>query len=238
MVFDIHGYGSNSSQQLLYSKFASVADRENFIVVLPDGQGTPPHFNLAMSAPAGEGDDVVFMTDLLLKIRNEFCVDNHRIFATGMSNGGVMTALLACRASDQFASFAAVAAVVYSPECGHGRPISYLAFKGTKDATIPYEGGVVSCCGNPVVPSSISAMEGWATRSECTIPPTESKIADDVTLLTYAGCADGHVVAMYRVEGGGHSWPGSRALPGLGVTTKSIDATELIWAFFNAHPLP
>ena len=238
VVFDVHGFGSSSLQQLIYSKISPLADRETFIAVLPDGQGSPRHFNLAFNAPAGEGDDVVFMTDLLAKVREQYCVDSHRVFATGMSNGGVMSSLLACKANDQFAAFAPVSVVVFTPECGHGKPISMLAFKGTKDATVPYEGGVVSCCGNPIVPSTISAMEGWAIRAECTVPAQESKVAEDVTLLTYKNCADGSEVAMYRIEGGGHTWPGGVDIPGLGYTTANIDAIELAWEFFKKHPLP
>ncbi len=215
-----------------------MADRETFIAVLPDGQGKPPHFNLGYNAPAGEGDDVVFMTDLLAKVSDQYCVDSRRVFATGMSNGGVMSSLLACKASDKFAAFAPVAVVVFTPECGRGRPVSILAFKGTKDETVPYEGGVVNCCGNGIVPSTISSMDGWAARAECKVPAVESKIDDDVTLLTYGNCADGSEVALYRIEGGGHTWPGSLDIPGLGYNTKNIDAIELAWAFFKKHPLP
>ena len=45
---------------------------------------------------------------------------------------------------------------------------------------------------------------------------------------------------LYRVEGGGHTWPGGFQYLGersIGRTNRDLDATDVIWSFFQRHPI-
>ena len=115
LVFDFHGYGSNAVQQMIYGNFKPQANVNNFLVVGPDGQvGTGGrHFNLGNEP--GLQKDIDMVQALMTHLEATLCVDAARVYSTGMSDGGAMTSVLACRLPGKFAAFAAVAAVIY---CG------------------------------------------------------------------------------------------------------------------------
>jgi polyhydroxybutyrate depolymerase len=117
-----------------------------------------------------------------------------------------------------------------------------IAFHGTRDPIVPYEGGPLGDPFNPVKPVFLGQrtfVASWAERNRCAANPVESTIAPDVTRLEYGDCADGASVVLNTVIGGGHTWPGGKPLPKwyLGPTSNSIDATRLMWTFFRAHPM-
>ena len=118
VVFDFHGFGSNAVQQMVYGNFKPEADRDDFLIVAPDGQvPADRHFNL--SGEPGLQNDVQMVGALLDHIEATFCVDTERVYATGMSDGGAMTSVLACRMRNRFAAFGAVALVL---PCGGDEP--------------------------------------------------------------------------------------------------------------------
>jgi polyhydroxybutyrate depolymerase len=240
-VFDFHGYGSSAAVQLIYSGFVPVADREGFVLVAPDGQGTARHFTL-LGATATEADDVGFTLALLDHLEEQLCLDPARVYATGMSNGGALSSVLACRAADRFAAVASVAAFVYLPACEQApRAVPIAAFMGTGDPIVPFAGGRVNCCGNPNIPGAEATMASFATHAGCDATPATSRLGQQVEHRVWGGCRPGAAVELYVVEGGGHTWPGSpidTSSRGLGATTHDVDATAAIWAFFEAHPRP
>ena len=238
VVFEFHGFGSSAAQQIAYGDFRPLAERHRFLVVAPDGQGTPRHFTYRASAT--EADDVAFATALLDRLENELCIDRRRVFATGMSNGGALSSVLACRAPDRFAAVAPVAAFFYSPGCApDGRPAPIAALMGRDDPIVPYEGGQVRCCGGPTIPAAEDTMARFAERSACEEPPVDAQVSPSVRHRHWEGCAADNAVELYSIDGGGHTWPGAPARTGrLGATTDELVATDTIWAFFTAHPLP
>jgi polyhydroxybutyrate depolymerase len=240
VVFDFHGHGSSATVQLLYSRIAPVADREGFVVVAPEGQGKPPHFTL-LGATATEADDVEFTVALLDDLLARLCLDPTRVYATGMSNGGALSSVLACRAADRFAATGAVAALIHLPQCAEGPgPAPFVAMMGTEDPVVPYAGGRVNCCGNPNIPAAPDTVAGFARSAGCDPEPASERIGSDVELRRYQGCDDAGAVEFYVIEGGGHTWPGSPidlSGRGLGATTSSVDATETVWSFFERHRL-
>jgi polyhydroxybutyrate depolymerase len=238
VVFEFHGFGSSAGQQIVYGDFRPLADREGFLLVVPDGQGTPRHFTYR--AAGAESDDIAFAIALLDHVGKELCVDQRRVFSTGMSNGGALSSVLACRAPDRFAAVAPVAAFFFLPPCAEGgRPAPILAMMGVDDPIVPYAGGRVNCCGNPNIPGAEDTMASFAERSACTEPPIDDRPSPSIRHRHWEGCKDGNAVELYAVEGGGHTWPGAAVEVGrLGATTHELVATETIWSFFAAHPLP
>ena len=113
-----------------------------------------------------------------------------------------------------------------------------IAFHGTADPIIPYNGGR-STVAPDLFPSVPTWTANWARRNQCGTNPVESVVAADVTRLAYTNCADDAAVVLYTVRGGGHQWPGGKPMPKwlLGPTSRSIDATSQMWAFFRAHRL-
>jgi polyhydroxybutyrate depolymerase len=236
VVFNFHGFGSNAEQQMAYGNFKPLADRDNFLVVAPNGQGKPLHFNL--NGERGAQDDIAMVVALLDHLDATLCVDEKRVYATGMSNGGAVASILACQASDRFAAFGAVAVILFVPGCGALHPIAITAFMGTDDPVVPFDGGKVTCCGSPVIPGAPDALAGWAAFDGCAPEFTDDRIDTEVRKRTWAGCLPGGEIAFYIIDGGGHTWPGSIAVKGVGATTTQIDASATIWDFFKAHPLP
>jgi polyhydroxybutyrate depolymerase len=239
VVFDFHGFGSNANQQIQYGDFRPLADRNAFLVVAPNGQGTAAgrHWN-ATNNP-GEADDVAFTLGILDSLQATFCIDAKRVYSAGMSAGGAMTVQLACRASDRFAAFGPVAVVFYSPLCNAARSAPIAAFMGTADPIVPFEGGQVRCCGGATVPPAPQSMAGWAAHDKCAAQPEEHRLSPMVLLRQWPGCSPPGEVRFYIIEGGGHTWPGASVDPSfLGKTSHEINASETLWAFFQAHPLP
>lgn len=234
LVFDLHGYSESAEQQAELTSLQAKADAENFIVVHPDGLGLLKGWN-AGSCCNGEDDDVHWVETLIDTLSSELCIDDKRVYAAGLSNGGAMSARLACELSDRIAAIAPVAGtpVIDMSGCAPSRPVSVLAFHGTGDTIIPYNGNALFG-----VPSVDATMNRWAAIDGCTGSPTVTFDQGDVTCLTRTACAQGSEVTLCRVDGGGHTWPGGQARPLYGYTTDDIIATDRIWAFFAAHPMP
>jgi len=224
LVLNFHGLGSNGAQQHLYSGLVPIAEREGFVLVSPDGVN-----NSWLIAPGV--NDIQFTRDLVATVSEQLCIDPGAVFSTGMSNGGFMSAALACVAGDLVAAVAPVAGVL-GPSANCGEPVPFLQFHGTDDAVVPYEGGTISATGGPF--GGIEAiMDGWAEHNGCSGEPITTEAAASVDLVEYQGC-DAET-AHYVVEGGGHTWPGGPAVVRLGATTDEISASELMWEFFEEH---
>lgn len=233
VVFNFHGYGSDAVQQMVYGNFKPEADRNDFLIVAPDGQNPASrHFNL--SGEPGLQNDIDMVGALLTHIESTLCVDARRVYSTGMSDGGAMTSVLGCTMANRFAAFAPVAVVI---SCGAGKPVPIMAFSGTADPVVPFKGGTVSCCGHARVGSAPGAMTGWAKNNHCDAKPSDVRQSSEVIRRTWSGCAGTSTTVFYIVVGGGHTWPGSIPIDRLGKTTQQLDASATIWRFFSQHAL-
>lgn len=231
VVLNFHGLGSSAREQEPYSGLVAVADREGFILVTPDGTGSPRGWASFSFAPTGT-DDVQFVRDLIEALATDLCIDRSRVYATGISNGGFMSSRLACELSDQVAAIGPVAGTHFPGNCG--RPVPVLAFHGTADAVVPYGRGVILSL--IPYPGVEAAMAQWAAHNGCEGEPAVERASPSVRRLVYQGCAAETV--LYAVEGGGHTWPGAVPVPRLGPTTDEISAAELLWGFFAGKRLP
>jgi polyhydroxybutyrate depolymerase len=239
LVISMHGAGGWPVQQMELSGWNALAESEGFIVAYPSGSGIGPRIWNVNRGP-GLLRDVRFISDLIDKLAASYNIDRTRIYANGLSNGGGMSFVLSCTLSDRIAAVGMVGAAQSLPWswCIDRRPVPMIAFHGTADPMALYKGGVswVTPESFPDVPTWTA---NWAQRNRCRPEPVESAVAADVTRIEYTNCADDAAVVLYRIEGGGHSWPGGKPIPEwfVGPTTRSIDATRTMWAFFRAHPL-
>jgi polyhydroxybutyrate depolymerase len=236
-IINFHGYTSNGSQQAAISNMSAKADSANFVVAYPEGTGSPTGFNAGAccgDAATNMVDDIGLTRAIITEADSRLCLDGKRVFVTGFSNGGFMSHRIACELSDLVAAIAPVSGVLGIPaaSCTPKRAVSIMDFHGMSDTTVPYNGDPSS--GWPSVPDTIAA---WAQRDSCTdTTPTQTYNNGDVTCATYSHCAAGAEVTLCTVSDGGHAWPGSPfPLPG---TTQNISATDAMWTFFQAHPLP
>ncbi len=240
LVISMHGAGLWGAAQKETSQWNNLADREAFIVVYPSGIGGRGVRIWRAEPGPGLIKDVRFISELIDTLKASYNIDSSRIYANGLSNGGGMSFVLSCTLSDRIAAVGMVAAAQTLPWswCTDQRAVPMIAFHGTADPEVPYNGGSSWVSPRPF-PSTPRWAANWARRNQCGANPVESTVAVDVTRRTYTNCADDAAVVLYTVQGGGHTWPGGTPLPKwfVGLTTRSIDATSLMWSFFGEHPL-
>ena len=250
LLLAFHGGGGDGAGMAEITHLNAIADAHGFLVVYPDGvekgwaDGGPPR------AGRTNADDLAFVSDLIDALASLWDVDLRRVYATGISNGGLFSELLACRLSDRIAAIAPVAAtmiVELAPTCDPGRPVPVEILQGTDDWLIPWEGGEVPVSPGRVVLSVNATLATWTGINGCDSEPDvryEPDLADDGTRVrreAFGNCTSGADVVLYAVEGGGHTWPGGQQyLPEVlvGRTTRDLDAGEAMWAFFADHPMP
>jgi len=253
VVIGLHGWSQPAGLLLAQADLAAAADHNRFVAIAPDITRPVPLWDTAL-----DGADVKWLTSLLDTLEASLCVDTSRVFVTGMSNGAMMTSTVACVLSDRVAAVAAVAGVRNPEGCAPSRPIPVLAFHGTADNYLAYDGGYgpnvanlpspdgTGTLGDAVIAGGQDAlpvpdrMRAWADRNGCDAEPSDAPVAADVIVSEWATC-DAGATLLYTVEGGGHSWPGSVFDTGItdivGPTTASISATGIMWRFFREHPL-
>jgi polyhydroxybutyrate depolymerase len=112
--------------------------------------------------------------------------------------------------------------------------VPIIAFHGKQDTVVPFDGGRLSCCGNPTIAAAPDTMANWARHDGCAADPVEEVVKGQATVRRWTGCKPGGVVELYVLGDGGHTWPGT-PLGGdlLGGASKDVDASEVIWAFFK-----
>lgn len=255
LVLDLHGSGADGEAQSAISGLDALAEEEGFVVARPTGAiplasgwawnvpGVPT--TAGQLPPPGARDDVGFLGAVMDQIGRATCADERRVYAAGYSGGGRMASALACRLSDRLAAVATVAglragrpspidtSVPDLEDCRPSRPVPVLEFHGDADDTNPYLGSADLRWGYSVA----VAVQTWARLDGCRRGPDAIEISEHVTRYAYSRCDGRADVELYRVAGGGHTWPGTSAdQSDDGTVTQEIDATRIIWDFFAAHP--
>ncbi len=249
-VFVLHGGLGNGSIVEHLTGFAAAADRGGFVTVYPNAGG---QWNDGRQTTAHDWADVEFILAVARDVEARDHVDPKRLFVTGISNGGMMTLRLACDAAGSFAAFAAVAGNLPSalePHCHPARPVPMMMFNGTADRFVPWAGGEVLHSARfgagGLVISTTATVKFWRRADGCvgagrsTAMPDVANDGTTVTRRVYDECRPGAQVVFYEIHGGGHTWPGSSARPRLriaGITTRDIDATQIIVRFFDQYGL-
>jgi polyhydroxybutyrate depolymerase len=243
VVLVLHGSGGSAEIANSISGMSVKSDAAGFLAVYPEGTGPIATFNAGLCCGyAGRTmmDDVSFMRDVVTDVSADYLVDPSRIYATGMSNGAMMVHRLGCEMSDVLAAIAPVAGAL-EVECAPAGPLSAIVFHGTADGIVPYAGGPAATVPRGMDPDYdpvSTAVNEWATADGCT-GATDEQVSASVTRQVRTGCLAGYGVELYTVDGGGHAWPGGEVgWAGGDVPTTEVDATDVIWDFFAAHPKP
>jgi polyhydroxybutyrate depolymerase len=254
LVLDLPGYSETPAIEALMTQLGPFGDAHRFITVTPQEQGPVAHWDTSLGSV-----DVRFIGNLLTETEQTLCLDQRRVFVAGLSDGAFMTSTVACVYADRVAAVAPVAGIRNPAGCRPARAVPVIAFHGTADPFVAFAGGLgASALNLPAAdgsgrtvgqtlspaatkgPSIPQITAAWAKRNRCPHRPTAQVIASDVTLIRYR-CPAQADVELYRITAGGHSWPGSafsQAIASVvGHTTFSISADQLIWAFFEQHPL-
>ena len=239
-------------EQLTRSGFHRLANQDGFIVVYP--QGLDQHWIDGRDVNADEHrdgtDDVRFFAALIDHLASTHTIDRSRVYATGISNGGMMSLRLACDLANQITAVAIVTGSMWdelAATCTPPRPVPILILNGTDDPLVRWDGGDVTIFGKSrgEVWSTEDTVAFWREHNRC---PADAQIStlpdlnpDDHTRVThtvYGPCADETTVALYTIEGGGHTWPGGAQYLHhwlIGRTSREIDANTVIWSFFEGH---
>lgn len=221
LLLSFHGLSSNMEFNYSYTNFDELAERENFIVVHPNG------ISNTWTVSANDDTDIDFIVSLLNQLEEDYNIESNRIYSTGMSMGGFFSFSLACRLSDRIAAVASVTGSMYQPainNCSPVKPMPILQIHGTEDGIVQYS-------------SVAGLLDFWTGHNNTDALPIISNIPDSDT-------GDGSTVKRYeylngdndaevqhlKITGGGHEWPGFQG-------NMDINASEEVWSFVTAFDL-
>ncbi len=249
LVIVLHGGGGNAANAEKMSGFTALVERERILIAYADGSGRRGDRLLTWNAGHCCGyameqkvDDVGFLGALIDAVAREFAVDPKRVYVTGMSNGAMMTHRAGRELAARIAAIAPVVGTVFGDEAQAAHAVSAIIINGKLDENVPPQGGLGSGFGRRAwdgTPARPFLDQGtyWAKVNACEGGPTLSE-EGQVLHFTWK-CPAGRAVELYQVKDNGHAWPGGQAGMRLGDKPSSaLNATEVMWAFFKAHPKP
>jgi polyhydroxybutyrate depolymerase len=259
LVLNLHGATQSAILQEGYSQMDTASDQGGYLVAYPDGTRdtatNPSNLNswdagACCALPVTDHvNDVGFLLDVISNIATRTPVNLRRVYATGMSAGGMMAYTLAAEASKHIAAIASVSGQVELPSIHPARPVPTMEFHSVNDPIAKWNG----------VDGKYSVIDGinkWVKADDCSAKPHDSapivgaagtmSAGESATRVTYSGCHDGTEVVLWRLTGSGHVWPGSplldtkttHILTGVGRGTTLINADQLMWQFFQHYSLP
>lgn len=250
VVLVFHGGGTNADVMIRFCGLNKKSDDAGFIAVYPNGTGRTEKLltfnggNCCGYAMNNNVDDVKFTRRILDDLAMVANIDLKRIFATGMSNGGIISYLLASELSDRIAAIAPVGGPMGTATCKPKRPVSVIHFHGSDDEHAPFKGGKGKGVSGTEFYSVDHSIRTWVKANECKAVPVVTTIPDQakdgttITRKTYGSGKEGTEVVLVEIHGGGHTWPGQQPrLQFLGKSTKNISANDLMWDFFVKHPM-
>jgi len=256
LVLAFHGGGGNARQLLDSNDLTAEADREGFILVAPNGSGKLKRHLLTWNVGFGFGyamkhavDDVGFVRQLLNTLEEGLKIDSRRIFATGISNGGILCHFIAAHLADRIGAIAPIVASVGGRKSSAEplimpppptSPVAVIAFNGKLDEHIPYQGGrQIKSVGKPVYVTSADEMHAfWARANHCAGPPViTDHAADQYRVIRFFNGCKGSEVVQYLILDQGHAWPGGKK-PRFFADKPSthVSADHVMWEFFITHP--
>ena len=245
LVVAIHGYTSSAKTLMGYSGINQIADKEGFLVAYPQGTKDSRDnyfFNVGYEFHSdSKVNDVNFIREIVLNLTKDYKLNSKRVFATGMSNGGDMSYLLACTSSDLFTAVAPVAGVMMKDtleNCNPEKKIPIFEIHGTKDSISKFEGDMNNEDKWGAYYDLPSTIEFWVNKHALNEKETiqlENKNTEDGTTITferYWSDESQREVWFYIVNDGNHTWPGMTGLFSR-TANQDINSAEEIWKFFS-----
>ncbi|MBK9359473.1 MAG: T9SS type A sorting domain-containing protein [Bacteroidales bacterium] len=236
LMLALHGYTQNGQEIMQFSDFNTIADTGRFVVVYPNGIDNSWNVGFAGGSTA---DDVGFLSALIDTMQDRYNIDLDRVYATGLSNGGFMSYRLACELGNRIAAIAPVAGTMTDGSltaCSPQKMMPVLHIHGTADLIVNYNGGF----GNASVDE---VLEYWNSYNNCPALPVIEDLPDlvaegsTVQRQTWGPCDGLTEVMLLKVINGGHTWPGSNGVTGVGNTNRDIVASSEIWNFVSRFSL-
>jgi polyhydroxybutyrate depolymerase len=248
VLYVSHGAGGTPTSTQISTSFSRYADQRGFIVVYGQGTAwsTPPVSVWNAGTCCGQVtdarnniDDVGYVRTLIGQVKTKYNVNSARVYASGMSNGSMLTHRLACEASDIFAGAAGVSGTISKSPCVPAKKIPVLMMHGTVDDSVPYYGGRGNGNTYATFISVEQELADWGGRNGCTgaitttvIPPLDTTDGHTIDKLTFPSCVQSAV--LYRINGGTHEWPGGNPFGDPdNIPSKAINASETILSFFG-----
>jgi polyhydroxybutyrate depolymerase len=226
LVLGLPGSGQTARDFASYTGYSRLADRRGFFVAYPTATGARPSWNISGTA-AGKPDDVAYLRAVIAAALKVSCASPRRVGVTGVSNGGGMSARLACDAADLVSAAAPVAGGYGSlPGCRPARPVAILEIHGTGDQVVPYAGK-----GSDGFGKVSRFLAQWRRLDGCPAAVRRAAPRHGVAELTWAPCRAGTAVVHERIAGEPHGWPGQDDLDG----RRGFSSTARTWAFLSAH---
>lgn len=223
LLFSFHGFTSTMEKNYDYTKFNELAEQENFIVVHP--QGLKKRWNAITKKSINK--DIKMITSLINQLKNIYSIDEKRIYATGMSNGGYLSFLLACESSNKFAAVASVTGLMFPnvlKNCHPSKPVPVLQIHGTSDNIVKYQ-------------KVDEVLQFWITNNATDSQPIIANITDvnsednsTVTKYVYKNGKNNTEVHHFKVSGGSHDWPGAWG-------NMDIQASQEVWNFLKNYDI-
>ena len=250
----IHGAFDTAEGIEKFSGFSDLADRENFIVLYPNGMGIfgyLQHWNAGHccgKAADDNWDDVGFVAAAIEDVRDRLKIDSSRIYMVGFSNGGMFTYRFAAERGDLLAAAAPMAASIGGKPSADApewhipvpvQPLSMIIFHGLADDDILYGGGISRHRGGTRTYWSVEeSVKFWVMHDGCNPRAASTHLNEgSVILKSWAICRDDTEVALYLIKDWGHVWPGKYFTSDLAENDplRDFDAAEIIWEFFKSH---
>jgi polyhydroxybutyrate depolymerase len=257
VVFMLHGGGGTMTNAQGFTNLNSVSNTNGFLAVYPQGYGIIPSGGFSWADGRGTSadiagvDDLGFIDKLLDTLIASYSIDTNKIYICGFSNGGFMTQRFACQQNQRFAAMASLGSIMDTTlfaSCNPSRPIPMLFMLGTADPFVPYNGGPMIGSGPvPPIVGIDTLINFWKINNNCitsntpiNVPNIDLTDSSTVTVFNYTNCSCNSDISFYRINGGGHTWPGVE-IPSYeiiaGQTNEDIQASVELWNFFNAHNL-
>jgi polyhydroxybutyrate depolymerase len=251
LVLVLHGRGIPPLMFDRWTGYSALSDKKEFLLAMPvavgevwnDGRYRGPSWKEVEAV-----DDVGFLHGVIDDVRGRHAVNPSAIYVVGMSNGAAMAGRVAWERPGRISALAqisgtAAAAVIVGD--GPGVPVPILQMHGTRDRWAPYAGGrarglvarlVLWRPGGPSLGVDEWARR-WVVHNHATQGPMIETLEPGISIRHWRGQSPSADVVFYRIDGGGHTWPGARGWipPHLGRATPTLNATRISWEFLSAH---
>jgi polyhydroxybutyrate depolymerase len=243
MLIALHGGGGDAANQANDEnyKLISKSEEAGFIAVFPNGYSRFPSGILATwnagrccgAAQKNDIDDVGFIREVIRRVERQASIDPRRIFATGMSNGAMMSWRLACEAPE-IRAIAPVEGTDNTAVCKPAHPVAAIEFHAADDPNVPFDGGVGTGPSHTNFASVPATQAKWVQIDRAAPAASRVLTVPGAHCDLHAAKRGGAPVELCVTDTGGHSWPGGGTKNGLKQPSMAISADDLMWEFFTS----